>query len=236
MRWGTYVAIGDSFTEGVGDPLPDGSMRGWADLVAAGLGARYANLAVRGRRLKEIASGQVAPALALAPDLVSLTAGGNDALRPGFDLDAVMEGFEEAVERLAEEADVLLFRFPDLSLRLPFPQVLRRRITGMNEAISDLAARHGALVTDLSDDPALDSPALWLDDRIHLNPAGHRHVAARVLNTLTGAPAPPPERPAGPFDRSGWRWAAGHLGPWLGRRLRGGSSGDGRAAKRPVPL
>ncbi|WP_420823560.1 hypothetical protein [Streptosporangium subroseum] len=34
------------------------------------------------------------------------------------------------------------------------------------------------------------------------------------------------------------RWAAAFLGPWLGRRLRGRSSGDGRTAKRPdlLPL
>nr|BFE73131.1 hypothetical protein GCM10020092_064320 [Actinoplanes digitatis] len=55
-----YVAIGDSFTEGMGDELPDGSVRGWADLVAAGLAAEltgevsYANLAIRGRLLEPI--------------------------------------------------------------------------------------------------------------------------------------------------------------------------------------
>src|SRR5690242_117593 len=113
-----YVAIGDSFTEGLGDPRPDGTQRGWADRVAAGLGGPYANLAVRGRRLDEIITGQVDAALALRPGLVSLTSGGNDALRPGFDVEAVMARFEGAVARLAGSgAAVLLFRFPDLSAR-----------------------------------------------------------------------------------------------------------------------
>jgi len=32
------------------------------------------------------------------------------------------------------------------------------------------------------------------------------------------------------------RWAGSFLGPWLVRRLRGRSSGDGRQAKRPTLL
>ena len=56
-----YVAIGDSWTEGVGDPdqtQPNG-LRGWADRVAETLATRnqdfaYANLAIRGRTVAEI--------------------------------------------------------------------------------------------------------------------------------------------------------------------------------------
>src|SRR3954449_10094968 len=50
--WSRYVAIGDSFTAGVGDPEPlsPGGMRGWADRIAEELGEGrgefgYANLA-----------------------------------------------------------------------------------------------------------------------------------------------------------------------------------------------
>lgn len=52
---GSYVAVGDSFTEGVGDPGPDGRFVGWADRFAVLLADRvpegafdYTNLAVRG--------------------------------------------------------------------------------------------------------------------------------------------------------------------------------------------
>lgn len=52
---GSYAAIGDSFTEGVGDPGPGDSYLGWADRLAVLLADqreehdfRYANLAVRG--------------------------------------------------------------------------------------------------------------------------------------------------------------------------------------------
>ena len=57
----TYVAIGDSFTEGLNDPYPgeDDRFRGWADRLAEHLavhspGLRYANLAVRGKLVRQI--------------------------------------------------------------------------------------------------------------------------------------------------------------------------------------
>ncbi len=37
---GSYAAIGDSFTEGVGDPGPDGAFVGWADRFAVLLADR----------------------------------------------------------------------------------------------------------------------------------------------------------------------------------------------------
>ena len=79
--WRRYVALGDSFTEGVGDPDPrsPGGVRGWADRVAEELSIghedfAYANLAVRGLLLEQILERQVGPALALQPDLISLSA------------------------------------------------------------------------------------------------------------------------------------------------------------------
>src|SRR5512142_2255143 len=101
-RIGTFVAIGDSFTEGLNDPLPGGGFRGWADrfadlLAASQPGLRYANLAVRGKLLRDVA-GEPAPwAISMAPDLVSIAAGGNDILRPGTDPDALAAVFDECV-------------------------------------------------------------------------------------------------------------------------------------------
>lgn len=82
-----YVAIGDSLSEGIGDePWPNGTPRGWTDRLAELLaghlgGVEYANLAVRGLRAHEVLATQVEPALAMAPDVVTLTAGMNDLLR-----------------------------------------------------------------------------------------------------------------------------------------------------------
>lgn len=78
---GSYAAVGDSFTEGVGDPGPDGAYIGWADRLAVLLSDqqaegdfRYANLAVRGRLLDQIVEEQVPRAKALAPALVTFCA------------------------------------------------------------------------------------------------------------------------------------------------------------------
>ena len=86
VQIGTFVALGDSFTEGLDDPRADqAGYLGWADRFAQMLagqqpGLRYANLAVRGKRLGQVADEQVPQAIAMAPDLVSLAAGGNDLL------------------------------------------------------------------------------------------------------------------------------------------------------------
>ena len=70
-------ALGDSFTEGLMDEVgPDGRHRGWADRVAQALaeraradgadGIEYANLAVRGRLVRQVVAEQVPAAVALA--------------------------------------------------------------------------------------------------------------------------------------------------------------------------
>lgn len=102
---GSFAAIGDSFTEGYGDFYPDGSCQGWADrfarlLAASAPGLTYANLAVRGKLLRQVISEQVQPAIALKPDLISLAAGGNDLLRPRADPGALAASFEQAVAQL----------------------------------------------------------------------------------------------------------------------------------------
>jgi lysophospholipase L1-like esterase len=110
----TFVAIGDSFTEGLNDLYPGGGFRGWADLVAGALaaqrpGLRYANLAVRGKLVAQVVSEQLPRAVELAPDLVSLAAGGNDILC-GTDVDDLAALFEPAVAKLqAAGSRVLIF-------------------------------------------------------------------------------------------------------------------------------
>src|SRR3954451_15588570 len=125
MSWTSYVAVGDSFTEGLDDPHPEtGVFRGWADLVAESLAANapigYANLAIRGRLFDNIVEEQLPPTLRMHPDLVSFAAGGNDALRRGFEPERLLTRFEQVIGTLrASGADVLVFRFADVTKRLP---------------------------------------------------------------------------------------------------------------------
>jgi len=249
VAWHRYVALGDSFTEGLDDPDPAaaGHFRGWADLTARELarrvgGFQYANLAIRGRLYDAIAAEQVEPALAMKPDLISFAAGGNDVLRKNCDPPALMERFEQTVVRLrGSGADVLLFRWANLVDRLPGGKMIAPRVHFLNRAVGEVAEKHGARLVDLWSDREFDNPAMWSVDRLHLSPAGHERVAAHVLTALDVAvpegwwqtPAQPPRR-SWPVARAhDLRWAGTHLLPWIKRRLTGRSSGDNLEAKRP---
>jgi lysophospholipase L1-like esterase len=249
MTWRSYVAMGDSFTEGMNDAYPDGTYRGWADLVAARLAVDggpqfgYANLAIRGRLLDQVVSEQLTPTLAMKPDLVSFAAGGNDVLRRRMDPFALVRRLELVVSKVrATGADVILFRFADISAQLPAPRIVGPRAAALNDGARDLAERYGGYLIDLFSDDAFRHPVMWSEDRLHLSPAGHRRVAAHVLNALgvgvdedwllvPPAPAPTPWLLARSADL---RWARQHLAPWIGRHLTGRSSGDLVAPKRPA--
>lgn len=247
MRWRSFVALGDSFTEGLDDPYPHGGYRGWADLVALRLAElaptlTYANLAIRGRRFDAIVAEQVPRALAMRPDLVSFAGGGNDALRLRFDVDAIAARLDEVVGAFrAIGADVVLFRWADVT-RLPARRLILSRSRLINQAVSEVADRHGAILVNLWDDAGFGSPSLWSDDRLHLSPAGHQRVAAHVLAALGVAPEESWLADPQPPPRRGWwrarvhdaRWAGRHLVPWIARRLTGRSSGDKVLAKRPT--
>jgi lysophospholipase L1-like esterase len=253
MTWRSYVAIGDSFTEGMDDPDPAGDgYRGWADFVAARLAAEaalqgdgfhYANLAVRGRLFAGVVEQQLPVALAMRPNLVSFAAGGNDALRRNFDGPALVGRFEEAVASMRGiGADVILFRFADLSRRLPGKRVIGSRTMYLNDAVAGVAQRQGAYVVDMwADEQLATNTLMWSVDRLHLSTAGHRRVAGHVLRVLGVEPdpvwldAPTAPRPlAWPVARAAdARWAARYLAPWVKRRLTGRSSGDLIVAKRP---
>ena len=124
MSFHRYVALGDSFTEGVGDHDADrpNGVRGWADRVAEVLAEQadpfgYANLAIRGRKMAGVLAEQVEPAVALEPDLVTIYAGANDILRPKVDIDTIVAAYDEGVGRLASTgARVLMFTGFDLGL------------------------------------------------------------------------------------------------------------------------
>jgi len=238
-----YVAVGDSFTEGIGDELPDGTVRGWADLVAAGLAAagepvRYANLAVRGRLLAPIVHEQVPAALALdpAPTLVTFNGGGNDIMRPGVDPRQLLELTEQAVRQVLDAgARLVLLSGADPSDRLPFGRVIHRRGAALTAGVAELAARHRITFVNAFGDAELRRPQYWSADRLHLGPAGHRRVASLVLAAL-GHPVEAHRVQAASSGRrrsAELRYYRQHLLPWLTRRARGRSSGDGRTGKQP---
>jgi lysophospholipase L1-like esterase len=240
-----YVAIGDSFSEGIGDagPVP---FPGWTGRLASGmaehLGAPvdYANLAVRGRLLSGVLDGQLDAALALdpTPTLITFCAGGNDLLRPRFDVQGLIAQLETAVTSVrGRGVRIALLSPADPSARLPLGSLINRRGDAWAEALGDLARRHDLPFVDVSRDDHLRRAEFWSEDRLHMNATGHQRVADLALHAVVDGPAPavPPQTPV---DRRRLREEAQyyreHVLPWIGRRVTRRSSGDGRTATFPT--
>jgi lysophospholipase L1-like esterase len=254
-RFRRYVAVGDSFTEGMSDEHPDraGVYVGWADRLADRLARDaaaaqeefgYANLAVRGRRLADIAGSQVDAALELVPDLVSIVGGGNDLLRGRVDVDELADLLEQAVTRLTASGARVVMATPVDPVAAPLLGRARGRYATYAAHTWSIARRHDAVVVDLWGVRALRDARLWAPDRIHMTTEGHRRVAASAYTAL-GFPAeedwttplpPAPRIPRAHRVVAHARWARHHLAPWVGRRVRGASSGDSVTAKRPAVL
>jgi len=251
--WTRYVALGDSFTEGMVDVDPQDETRyaGWADRLAAHLAEQaraaslpfgYANLAVRGRKLDDVVGAQLERGLAMDPDLVSIVGGGNDLLRPSVDLDSLASRLEEAVVRIrATGADVLLATPTDTRDAGLF-KPLRGRHAIHTANLFTIAQRHECSVLNLWGMSSIRDWRMWGEDRIHLNTEGHRRVTDAALVALGLPPADPdwdvPLPPADPTARAEALrqhadWVRVHAAPWVERRVRGTSSGSSLVAKRP---
>lgn len=251
-----YVALGDSNTEGLDDPYPwtvDGAeaYRGWADRLAERLAAinpalTYANLAVRGRKIAEIEETQLAPALAMQPDLASVGGGVNDVLRPKVDLDVIAGHLRRTQSALREQgATVFSMTLPDLSGSMRLAKLVTERMKIYNEIVRRTSNETGSLVVDLEVELAVYDPRGWSADRLHASAAGHEMISLAAANVL-GVPGSdraldefrasvPPAEQFGRVRSFGVEvhWVWNHLRPWIMRRVRGTSSGDGVDPKRP---
>jgi lysophospholipase L1-like esterase len=245
--YGRFVAIGDSWTEGVGDPDPGrpNGLRGWADRVAEVLAGRrgdfgYANFAIRGHRVGEIIDQQLAPALALQPDLLTIQGAGNDLLRTRVDIDALVATIDDAVaQAVSTGAEVVIFTH-GAAASGPF-KALRGRIAVFNELIREVVDTHGVVLVDNWRLKEAQDPRYWDVDRVHLSPVGHHRAAIHVLDALgvdhdlarDALPDAAAVRVAARV-RTDLAWAGTFVGPWAYRRLTGRSTGDGVQPKRPT--
>lgn len=256
------VCVGDSFTEGMCDDLrPDGHHIGWSDRVAHALARQaadvgdeveYANLAVRGKLLDQVVDEQLDVAASFAPTITTFHAGPNDVLRRGTDLEDLFRRYDAAVARVAASSErvVLFTSIGRAGGTGRLAQFLADRFARFNENVRAVGARHGALVVDLEPVHVLTDRRLWHTDRLHLNADGHFRVGAAVLEQLDvldpdllGGPPGwwreplPPRPPTSKRDDlvRDVEWARDHLAPWVMRRIKGTSSGDGRDAKDLTP-
>jgi phosphatidylinositol alpha 1,6-mannosyltransferase len=248
-RWRRYVAVGDSLTEGLCDSsrMPVGEFRGWADRLAMLLAlaapatdpVAYANVAVRSRKVVDAVGEQLPTATRLGADLVTVLIGANDLVAPRADVAGLSATLGEAVGRVrAAGADVLLVT--PFMPRRPASRLFDARFAAFADRLREVAEEHGVMLLDVRAMPELADPAMWAEDRVHLNSAGHRalaYEAARVLGVRDaielGALEQSVHDDVGAGDRHlrNPEWLIRHATPWLLRRARGRTAGDGRSPK-----
>ncbi|GED98910.1 SGNH/GDSL hydrolase family protein [Gordonia crocea] len=248
MRYSRFVAIGDSQTEGMGDPHPLYECRGWADRLAEQMAAlnpdlRYANLAVRGKNARQSLDEQLDVALSLEPDLVAAPLGMNDVIGRADLRVAVRPVLDQIYARLADSgATVVVSTFPNVARTIPFVRGVEARLLTLNDMMREFADEYGFILVDLYAAPVLTDLRAWSADRLHASPIGHQRFAAGAAHALGlpgssadwGAPLDPLPQPRRVVRAArDANWAVQFFTPWLIRKVRGVSLGDGRMPKRP---
>lgn len=231
MRPLRFVALGDSLTEGVGDPVGEG-WRGWAALLAAGLSepsAEFTNLAVSGAQTRDVLETQLPAALALRPQVASVVVGVNDTLRGTYDIEKIAERLDKVYVSLARQGTAVLTAcLPDPGTMLGLPGVLgnplARRQRAVNTVVHTLSERYGAVHLHAVDDDWIGERAMWSSDRLHPGERGHRQLALRFHAMLAGrgiatgaAPSAEPEFPP-PTRAASLLWLATAGTAWVVRR------------------
>jgi lysophospholipase L1-like esterase len=240
--------MGDSQTEGLWDGDDTVGLMGFADRLAVMIddhypGLAYANLAVRGRRIRDVVDDQLPEALAMRPDLITVCIGMNDITRPGPGFDRTLAELDDFHVRLSKSgATVVTTTFPDIASILPVGRLLASRVIEVNDSIRTAADRHGFLLVDLYGAPSMAEPDTWSADRVHGSPKGHMLFAAAAAEALGlpgsnhdwAASSPGAGRPSVRSQLySQVLWTHNMLMPWLWREARGRSAGDGREPRRP---
>ena len=254
MIYERFIALGDSYTEGMSDEKRYGNYRGWADRVADVMAKAhpdftYANLAIRGKLVQQVIDEQITPALdqVTGPEtLISFHAGANDVIRPGYKADVVLQQYADAVRRLAASgATILVFTVLERTGNTGrSAKMWEERFGAFNKNVRAVAEEVGAIVADANEEPAFSDRRFLAFDRLHLNAMGHDRVAQAVLEILelafdAGWREPlPPAKPEPKIMRAlvTTIWFITFALPWMWRRARGKSSGDGRSCKYPIAI
>ena len=254
MGFKRFIVLGDSFSEGMCDEKVNGEYRGWADRVADVMAQgspdfTYANLAVRGKLLQQVIDDQipVAKKFVTGKDtLISFHAGANDGLRPNYNPALAKQRYHDAVAELtATGATVMLFTVLDrVDAKGKTADLWHKRFSDFNIDVRETAKKYGAILNEAQDAPWLADRRFIHTDRLHLNEQGHWRLSQGVLELL-GLPFDaswrtplPPALPKPKLKRISKNsiWIITFVIPWIWRRARGKSSGDGRSSKHSSPI
>jgi len=249
-----FIALGDSMTEGMCDEIIDGKYRGWADRVADTLvkespNFSYVNLAIRGKLLHQVIDDQIPAARAFisGPEtLVSFHAGANDVLRPSYQAEVAFAKYEKGVSDLAKTgATIIVFTVVDrVEGNGKTAQLWHERFSSFNVNVRNVAKKYGATIIEADDAKWLADLRFLAVDRLHLNSDGHWRLSQGVLEKLGKEFDPAWKIPLPPAKKKSWLrintektlWIITFVLPWIWRRIRGKSSGDGRSAKYETPI
>lgn len=254
MQYTRFIALGDSMTEGMSDEVIDGKYRGWADRVADVLAKgnsdfTYMNLAVRGKLLKQVVEDQIPAALKYIQGrqtLISFHAGANDVLRPNYDPQISLPQFEKGIKQLTDAgATVMIFTVVDkVDATGKIAQLWHERFSAFNENVRMVAGKYPTILFEGKKAEFLNDRRFLAFDRLHMNSEGHRRLANAVLEGLGyefdekwRIPLPPAKKKNKVIKLiTNLAWITIFLIPWIWRRIRGKSSGDGRNAKYSQPI
>ena len=254
MKYRRFIALGDSMTEGMSDEIINGFYRGWADrtadvLAKANSDFTYANLAIRGKLLQQVIDDQiplVAKFVTGKDTLVSFHAGANDVIRPNYDANLAKPRYRQGVKELTETgATVMLFTVVErVDGKGKVADLWHQRFSEFNEYIRNVAKEFGAILVESKGYEFLSDRRLLNRDRLHLNSEGHWRLSQGVLEKLNypfdekwKVPlGPTPERSKIAILVENSIWIFTFVIPWIWRRVRGVSSGDGRSCKYPMPI
>lgn len=247
-RYRRYVAVGDSQTEGLWDVDDSGALIGFADRLARMIdtrtpGLRYANLAIRGKRVRDVLDEQLPQALSMQPDLITVCVGMNDVTRPGRKFQQALVDLDELHRGLAASgATVVTTTFPDISRILPAGRLLVSRVLEINDAIRTAATEHDFRLVDLYYADSMTDPDVWSPDRVHGSRSGHLLFAAAAAEALglpgsnhdwalAGAGRNPQSFRSRMYSQV--LWTRNMFMPWIWRHLRGRGAGHGREPRYP---
>jgi lysophospholipase L1-like esterase len=245
--YGSYVAIGDSLSEGLGDFTFHKTRRynGWTDRLAGllakeaedeGRGFEFANFALRGSKLKPIMDWQLKRALEVNADLVTVMAGSNDLTVAPEKLPELRDVYREGLQQLIDSGSDVIIANTINPLHLRVFRPLRYRAERMSDLITGLGHELNVPVLDLFGIEHFSDVCFWADDMVHFSGHGHVKVANEAAKLLDlkyrFREAEHYERIAPVRGvRETLKWVYKDVIPFTHRKLKGVTSGDGMSPK-----
>jgi lysophospholipase L1-like esterase len=194
--WRRFGVMGDSLAEGLGQELEGYRPLSWAARVREALlrsvpELDYLNTGYRGLLAAEVRDRQLGPMLEFQPDLVAMTAGGNDLFGLKFDADAIEAVLEDIVSALrASGADVITYGLMNITAALPKLAMIRPRLEILNDRMLAIANRHDTIHVDMWLHPACGEVNAYSTDMKHSTMRGHAVLAAETIRAMGARLAP----------------------------------------------